>query len=198
VIRPVTSACALRSMAEKWDVVRRTISCHFVQVLERELTLQQLDTHLRGSLGPSILSTNLLLTAGVSAIPNCETDLFVVTQGVHRIEVAVGECKDGGGKIDLKDAQNMAAIADSFPRDIFETYIIFSKTGPFTAEEIDNCQQAQKGWTRVILLSSKELEPYHIYEKSSTDFDVSASPNSLHEMTRVTSQIYFQTKTKTS
>jgi hypothetical protein len=158
------------------------------------LTLQQLDTHLHSSFGPSILSTNLSLTSGVSAIPNCETDLFIATQGVHRMEIAVGECKDAGGKIDLKDAQNMAAVADSFPREIFETYIIFAKTGPFTPEEIENCQRAQKGWTRVILLSSKELEPYHVYEKSSTDFNVSTSPNSLHDMARTTTQIYFQAK----
>jgi hypothetical protein len=137
-----------------------------------------------------------LLSPGSSAIANCETDIFIATQGVHRIEVAVGDCKDARGKIDLKDIQNLAAVADAFPREIFESYIVFAKTGLFTPEEVENCRQAQNGQMRVIMLSSKELEPYHLYQRFSKDLNMRASVSSLGGMARATSQIYFAPKPK--
>jgi hypothetical protein len=119
-------------------------------------------------------------------------------QAADRIEIAVGECKDAGGKIELDDVLNMAAVADSFPRNVFESYIIFSKTGPFTPEEVENCRKAQPrdGGCRVIMLSNRELEPYFLYEKASRQFDVRESVASLQDMALATVHIYFSPRLK--
>ena len=43
--------------------------------------------------------------------------------------VALGECKDAGGAIDAADVANLRSIADAMPRDRFDLYIVFCKTG---------------------------------------------------------------------
>lgn len=161
------------------------------------MTLQQLDTQLRLLRSDSILLSNLDLAAGPNS-PKCETDLFLAIQAGDRIEIAVGECKDAGGRIDSNDVVNMAAEADSFPKDTFDAYIVFSKTAPFTPKEIENCRAAQLsgGGCRVIMLSDRELEPYFAYERASKEFELDRSAVSLEDMALNTARIYFSPKTQ--
>jgi hypothetical protein len=156
------------------------------------LTLQQLDANL-STFGNALFLANMCLTPGGANIQPCETDIFVAMPRGEITELAVGECKDAGGKIELDDAQKLAAVADSFPSDKFHSYIIFAKTGPFTQEEIDNCRVAQRG-LRVIMLSDRELEPYFVYEKTSQLLDTRGTGGSFHGMARATHDVFFNPK----
>jgi hypothetical protein len=162
------------------------------------LTLQQLDTALHSLFGGSLFLTNMLLKSAGTSIRDCETDLFVALPRGDRMQVAIGECKDAGGQIELDDAKKLAAVADAFPNGKFDTFIVFSKTAPFTSDEIENCRAAQypSGGLRVIMLSDRELEPYFVYEKTSQQFDVRHSGVSLEDMARVTHDVFFAPKLK--
>ena len=161
------------------------------------LTLQQLDTHIGKSFNRCLFITNMLLESVDKKIQQCETDLFIAVERGERIDVAIGECKDAGGKIELDDALKLAAVADCFPRRYFDPYIVFSKTGTFTPEEIRNCQAAQmNGGLRVIMLSDRELEPYFIYERTAKQFDIHPSAISMSDMARTTHGVFFAPKTK--
>jgi hypothetical protein len=164
------------------------------------LTLQQLDTSVNHSFGGSLLLTNMQLKPVGATIRNCETDLFVALPGRDRIQVAIGECKDSGGHIELDDATKLAAVADAFPSDKFDSFVIFSKTAPFTEDEVESCRAAQhkSGGLRVIMLSDRELEPYFVYEKTSQQFKVRHSAASLDDMARVTHEVFFAPKLKQS
>lgn len=160
------------------------------------LTLQQLHTHL-GTASGSMFLTNMSLSPLTAHIAHCETDIFVALSAGDKIQIAVGECKDAGGQIELDDAKKLAAVADAFPPHRFEPFIIFSKTAPFTPDEIENCRAAQMAHSaRVILLSDRELEPYRLYEKTAKEFAVRQSASSLEEMARITHEVYFSPKPK--
>ena len=160
------------------------------------LTLQQLDTLLHDS-SSNLLLTNLKMERGPKS-PACETDLFVAVQEHDRVSIAVGECKDSKGEITAQDVSNMMAVAEAFPREHFDSFVIFAKTGPFTREEIDRCKNAQagRGRSRVILLSDRELEPYFVYERASREFEVDTNVISLGDLARSTVQLYFNPKPK--
>jgi len=143
--------------------------------------------------------TNLELEAG-RASPKCETDVFVAIQGYGHVCIAVGECKDAKCTITVDDVRNMAAVADAFPDQLFASYIIFAKTGPFSQEEIDRCKEAQSqsGAPRVIMLSDRELEPYFVYARASKQFEVDTTAISLDHLARSTVQLYFSPTPKAS
>lgn len=162
------------------------------------LTLQQLDTHLHHS-SSNLLSTNLKLAAGPKS-PLCETDLFLAVQEYDRVSIAVGECKDAKGEISVQDVSNLTAVAEAFPDEYFDPFVIFAKTGSFTQDEIDRCKAAQgkHGRLRVILLSDRELEPYFVYERASRDFKIDTTVISLDNLARSTYQLYFHPQPKES
>lgn len=160
------------------------------------VTLQQLDTQLHPFSG-SLFSTNMSLVPGKRNIQPCETDIFLALAAGEHIQVAIGECKDAGGQIELDDAKKLTAVADSFPRE-FDVFILFSKTAAFTAQEIENCRAAQPkgGGLRVIMLSERELEPYFVYERTEKEFEITSSGVSLEDMARVTHEVFFSAKPK--
>jgi hypothetical protein len=99
------------------------------------LTLQQLDTVLDEEM---IFVTSMNLKAAGTKITACATDLVIVSEkGFYddRMGIAVGECK-GRGEITEDDVRNLAQVADAFPKDRIQAFIVFSKTAPFTADEI--------------------------------------------------------------
>lgn len=127
------------------------------------LTLQQLDTSFHGGLHGSMYSPSLNLTPkdGKEG-PTCETDFVWVTEGRHsnRTVIIIGECKDSL-PIDENDVSNLRAVANAFPSDRFETYILFAKLVPFTDEEVGLAKTINDKYRhRVILLTQRELEPY--------------------------------------
>lgn len=102
------------------------------------------------------------------------------------------ECKDVGGVIDAKDVENLRCIADALPAHRFKTYIVFAKLGPFTSEEITLVKTLNGPFRRrVILLTARELEPWHIYERTGKEFGITPYANSPEQLAGVTSQIYF-------
>ncbi len=96
--------------------------------------------------------------------------------------VILAECKDrgsksgkggDGGTIDEKDIQNLRAVADAFPRDRFEVYILLAKLCPFTPREIELVKTLNGPYRpRVILLTDRELEPYHLYDRARKLFEI--------------------------
>jgi hypothetical protein len=161
------------------------------------LTLQQLDTHLHFLHGNSILLPNVKLEPKGGKIESCETDIFVAAQDGDDTVLAIGECKDAGGAITPEDARKMAAVADALSGKGLYCYIVFSKTGPFSEEDIESCRQANgRGSNRVIMLSARELEPYHVYEKTSAEFEIQRGGHSLADMTSATHDIYFNPRPK--
>ena len=105
--------------------------------------------------------------------------------------VILAECKDVG-PINEEDVINLKRVADSFPKERFETFIVLSKIPPFTKDEIEISKMLNDEYKRrVILLTAKELEPYHIREASKEITDKRLRWNSPKEMADSTFELYF-------
>jgi hypothetical protein len=158
------------------------------------LTLQQLavnaDMHHDAMFLPSL---DLRAKPGANP-PKCETDLFAILphDDERKTQILIGECKDEGGAIDAKDVANMIAVADAFPRHRFEVFILFVKLAPFAPREIVLARAGNEPYRhRVILLTARELEPYHLYERTEKELGIKGHGGSLAEAARVTKEIYF-------
>jgi hypothetical protein len=165
------------------------------------LTLQQLDTNLSRVLGFRILSTSFNLFPAGASINSCETDFVVLSQDHEgRIELALGECKSKGPKYEITedDVGNLSAVANAFPTDRVKVFLIFAKTGDFSVDEIQRCAMLQKSHpNRVIMLSARELEPYHVYERTAQEFNIRPTVISLENLAEATPHIFFWPKVRT-
>jgi hypothetical protein len=128
-------------------------------------------------------------------LPTCEIDFLIIiprTRG-DKAEILLGECKDVGGLIDADDVENLKSIADALPSNRFKTYIVFAKLGPFTCEEITLVRTLNGPYQRrVILLTARELEPWHIYERTAKEHQgVTPYVLSSDQLAGVTARIYF-------
>lgn len=168
------------------------------------LTLQQLHAQFHSWRGNSIFLPNMKLEPLKANFEPCETDIFIAMEDGSDTVLAIGECKDAGVCAETNcsftadDARKMAAVADALSSKGFECYIVFSKTAPFTSTDIENCRQANgRGRTRVVMLSNRELEPYHVYEKTSMEYEIHrGGGHSLHDMALATHDIFFAPKPK--
>jgi len=160
------------------------------------LTLQQLDTILHWEM---VYVTSMSLEPAGARIVPCETDLVIVSEkGFYEdtVGIAVGECK-GRGEITEEDVRKLTQVADAFPKARIQPYIVFSKTVPFTPEEIARCRAAQPpGGKRVILLSDRELEPYFVYERAAKEFEINSTAISLEDLAKATHALYFDPRPK--
>lgn len=133
-------------------------------------------------------------------IKRCETDLVIISERGRYddlVGIAVGECKAPGGEVTEEDVRNLTQVADAFPKGRIEAYIIFSKTAPFTADEIARCRAARPaGRSRIILLSDRELEPYFVYEQAEKEFQIDSTAISLEDLANTTHALYFDPKPK--
>jgi hypothetical protein len=168
------------------------------------LTLQQLDANLSSTFRNHVYSPSLDLTPknGV-ALPPCEVDFaWIVAQPYpERTIVILAECKDrgqkstkdgDGGTIEEKDIQNLRAIADAFPRDRFDAYILLAKLCSFTPQEIELAKSLNEEYRkRVILLTDRELEPYHLYDRTGKLFKVSGYGSNAEDLALATESIFF-------
>jgi hypothetical protein len=161
------------------------------------LVLQQLNTALNGigrrqAYG---VSYNLSPKANIN-LPVCEVDFVMVIpspRSSEKTDVLLGECKDEGGTIDARDVDHLRQIAGALPAHRFKTYIVFAKLAPFTEEEIELVRTLNGSYQRrVILLTTRELEPYDIYERSNKEFGITSYSNSAAELASVTERIYFK------
>ena len=162
------------------------------------LTLQQLETNVSPLTSSRLFATSFTLSSSGARISPCETDIVMLTfDSTGKIELAVGECKAGGEKNEISDTdvKNLSAVVNAFPPERVTAYMVFSKTGPFSEAEIVRCKSAQiPHRPRVILLSDRELEPYHVYERTAKEFDIRSVVTSFRDLARETNNIFFAPK----
>lgn len=174
------------------------------------VTLQQLETMFHGRL--LAYAPGLDLKPDSAPIENCETDLVVLVPSFPHtgkpLELAIAECKDAGGEISEEDVRKLTKVAQALEKSPCQVFILFSKCGRFTNEEIERCKGARRrlfehgGKTHyahnVIMLSARELEPYYIYEQTEKEFDIKRYAHSLEELAINTVNIYFDPKPTTT
>jgi hypothetical protein len=159
------------------------------------LVLQQLSTNLEGLRTDPVHASSYNLTpkAGVT-LPGCEIDFLMMIPDhfPQKPQVLLGECKDEAGHIDTRDVEHLRQVADAIPSRRFETYIIFAKLAQFTPEEIALVKTLNGPYqNRVILLTARELEPYHIYERTEAELGIQSYGSTPEELASVTVRIYF-------
>jgi hypothetical protein len=147
------------------------------------LTLQQFKINMGGLFHSAMYSPSLdLEPKPATDLPKCEVDfVWLIPESYpDKTVVVIGECKDRGGKaergkdigtIDAKDIDHLKRVADAFPRKRFETYMVLAKLCPFTAEEIALAKTLNDKYRRrAVLLTARELEPYHFFERTKLEF----------------------------
>jgi hypothetical protein len=95
----------------------------------------------------------------------CEVD-FVVLQYKRgeKIQMGVGECKDENQKIDQNDIDNLKSVRAKISSLGIDCYLVFSKAAEeFDKTEIGLFKELKRLDHPFILLTNKELEPYHPY-----------------------------------
>lgn len=161
------------------------------------LTLQQLHTTFH--------SNKMLYTTAMDLKPKsvnpikfkndkCETDLVVIVPRSidGKINVAIGECKTRK-EISDDDVYNLKVVADAFPRERFNVFVIFSKLMPFSQEELKRMRQFNNEYhRRVILFTNRELEPYFLYERTAQEFKIDRQAVSFEDMAKITEQVFLQ------
>ena len=161
------------------------------------LTLQQLQTALRTRV--LAYTTGTELEPASANIQKCETDFVLLAESLpeRTLQVVIGECK-ARGEITDDDVQKLALVADALTENrSCEAFIVFSKTDQFTPDEVERCKAAKGEYEqRVILLSSRELEPYRMYERAEKEFFIPRSAISLTDMVQATRNIYFEPRPK--
>lgn len=155
------------------------------------LLLQQLEINLHDSL--LVPSYDLEPLAG-NEVPVCETDFVAIKPRTYpdRAAMIIGECKDEGDRIDQRDIDNLKKIADAIPSHRFDAFVLLARLSPFTAEEIGLAQTLNDRYRRrVILLSERELEPYHVYERVNKERGSKYYGVSADSLAEITAKIYF-------
>jgi len=169
------------------------------------LTLQQLETNLMRGLSEQVYSTSVELTPNIEGA-SAEAEVDFVWMTTERLssgtaELILGECKDrgkdpddprGGDTITQADVERIRKVADAFPKNRFDVYILISKLAPFTSNEVAAAKTLNSQYhNRVILLTPDELEPYHIYDRLSDPLKRHARGGSAQQLAATTAMIYF-------
>jgi hypothetical protein len=165
------------------------------------LTLQQLDNSLAHGLSANMYTTSLDLKSNSDpSLPKFEVDFVWLVSGRHgKTTVILGECKDrgrsgrgDGGTLDTKDIDNLRRAADAFPKDRFEAFILLAKLCPFTPQEIAAAKALNEPYGyRVIMLTDRELEPWHIFERTKAKSGVELHSHSAEALALSTAVLYF-------
>ena len=169
------------------------------------LTLQQFEVNMRGVFGKALYSPSLDLEPKDNAnLPKCEVDfVWLMPQRYpEKTVVVIGECKDRGkgekgkdeGTIDAKDIDNLRRVADALPRKRFDTFIALVKLCPFTAEEIALAKTLNDKYRyRTILLTARELEPYHFFDRTKVEFtNIREYVHMPQDLATATAEMYFK------
>jgi hypothetical protein len=167
------------------------------------LTLQQLDTNLSFGMQRRSYSVSLDLTPTKGQLQTpCEVDFawLMPQRYPDKTVVIIGECKDrgraptpggDGGTIDATDIANLRAVADAFPRRRFKVYILLAKLCAFTPAEVELARSLNdEHELRAIMLTERELEPYHVFERTEKLFRIDRYARSPEELARATVAIF--------
>jgi hypothetical protein len=163
------------------------------------LTLQQLETNFNDALHEGMYSSSLdLKPKDEKDLPTCEIDFIWVMPRPYpqKTVVILSECKDEG-PIKLKDFENdinnLRRVADALPRKRFKTFVLLAKLSPFTPQEIECAKTLNDEYRlRAILLTARELEPYHIYERTKLEFNIDAYGSTPEDWSLATAEMYFK------
>ncbi|MFM0091564.1 hypothetical protein PQR46_32180 [Paraburkholderia sediminicola] len=163
------------------------------------LTLQQLDTNVKGLMHDGMFSPSLdLVSKTGESVQPCEVDFVWLLKGNYPDlpVIILGECKDQGPIKPAefqKDVDNLRRVADAIPRQHFQTYVLFTKLAPFTPDEIAMARTLNRNHEqRVILLTARELEPYHTFEWTKLEYPtIDCYGQFPEQLARVTALIYF-------
>jgi hypothetical protein len=196
---------------ETYDATRQLVNSEYhyrrtgVLGLERNahgaipviLLLQQMTVNLHALRGTGFFLPSYELTPKPDTdLPKCETDFLILlpSGGRRKTQIIIGECKDAGGTIDVDDIAKLGKIADAFPRDSYEVFILFAKLGSFSPAEIGLAKSLNGQWlNRVILVTHVELEPYHTYELREAELQDRRYAGSPDQMAHNTRHLYFST-----
>ncbi|WP_242139641.1 hypothetical protein [Sphingomonas sp. TREG-RG-20F-R18-01] len=162
------------------------------------LTLQQL-SHVH-DMAQTISATAMTLTPNGADIEHCETDFVLLASRSddRRIQIAIGECKTRQ-PISEQDVKNLMRVASAFPQDRYEVFIVFSKLTAFSGEELDHIRLINHDHRRrAIILTDRELEPWHIYEKAEAEFEIRGFAVSFSDMAEATDAIFLNPKPRLS
>lgn len=159
------------------------------------LTLQQLAALFRDSV---MYSTSANLPSTNPKVKTCEADFLLMLKGrKHQhetpIQLLIGECKSEGGVIDGEDVLKMGKLALELEENLGEAYVMFSKTGAFSKDEIALIQTLNgKHKLRAIIWSPDQLEPYRPYEREDQSKIPKKHANSLSDLAQNTKALYFK------
>ncbi len=159
------------------------------------LLLQQLQVNLHGFSGGLVQSPSYDLAPLEDVdLPKCETDFVVMylRRYPDKDALIIGECKDEGCRIEADDIENLKQVANAIPAHRFDTYVLLARLSPFSAEEVALAKTLNDEYhQRAILLSARELEPYHIYERVNRDLKMKVYGVAPEILASVTAEIYF-------
>lgn len=169
------------------------------------LTLQQFTVNLNGP-SHKMYSPSLELVPKTGLdLPKCEIDFVWLISRAYpdRTVAIIGECKDRGGDrekgkdsgtIDAADVENLRRVADALPRKRFETFIVLAKLCPFTADEVVLAKTLNDKYRRrAILLTARELEPYHFFDRTKLEFkNIKPYASSAEDLANATHTMYFE------
>jgi hypothetical protein len=172
------------------------------------VTLQQLDTLLRERL--LAYAPGMEFKPGTAAIEACEADLVLLASSFPRsgkpLELVIAECKDAGGEITEDDVRKLSKVAGALEDSPCQVFILFAKCGQFTDAEIQRCKNGRRKLfehqgtahylNNIIMLSARELEPYHLYEDTKKEFEIKEYAHTFEELAMNTVNIFFEPKPK--
>ena len=167
------------------------------------LTLQQLEVNLSRGRRENVYTTSLdLVPLDNAALPKCEIDFVWLVTGRYPepTTIILGECKDrgrkqgegDGGTLGPTDISNLKAVADALPSKRFESFVLLAKLRAFTPQEIDAAKGLNERYRRrAILLTERELEPWHIYDRTKAKYKIDVYAGSAEQLALATATIYF-------
>jgi hypothetical protein len=156
------------------------------------LTLQQL-LRMR-SLSRGMFTTAMTLKPKGASISKCETDFVVMGERNrdHRIQIVIGEAKTRK-PFTADDVAKLKAVADAFPKDQYDVFVVFARLATFSAEEVELIKQVNSPHTqRAIMLTDRELEPYFVYERTALEFDIPGPTVTFEGMATATTRVFFE------
>jgi len=158
------------------------------------LVLEQLTRNLSRALHNGVYAPSYDLKPKVGVdLPVCEVDFVMILPKTYpdKALLILGETKDGTS-INADDIRNLERIADAIPKHRFDTYIALTKLVPFTAEEIELAKSLNSPYRRrVIMLTARELEPYHLYERTAKELGITSYGGTAEGLAETTHRIYF-------
>lgn len=158
------------------------------------LTLQQLDACFHDSI---MYSTSANLASKNPNVEDCEADFLLMLKGREHngespVQFLVGECKSDGGVIEEEDVRKLGKLAAELEDNIGQAYVMFSKTGEFSEDEIKLIQTLNSEHKlRAIIWSPDQLEPYRPYERADQNVLPKKYAHSLLDLAQNTKVLYF-------